>query len=116
MICCHTCVPRPTSDQEENYSSNRPALDEENGLPVEKEPKGMYSDGHKRDDVVHYQQNVFLLQWRELEAWTRWWNWNHMDTQIEFDAQMRAFFSSSLDAHIVVIWCHNKSTFYAHDQ
>ncbi|KAJ7938534.1 hypothetical protein B0H13DRAFT_1587591, partial [Mycena leptocephala] len=25
-----------------------------------KEPKGMYSDGHEREDVVHYSQNVFL--------------------------------------------------------
>ncbi|KAJ6611888.1 hypothetical protein B0H10DRAFT_1808453, partial [Mycena sp. CBHHK59/15] len=24
------------------------------------EPKGMYSDGHERDDVVEYRQNVFL--------------------------------------------------------
>jgi hypothetical protein len=28
---------------------------------------------------------------------------------------MQAFFSSSLDAHIVVIWWHNESTFYAND-
>ncbi|KAJ7652592.1 hypothetical protein B0H17DRAFT_957824, partial [Mycena rosella] len=24
------------------------------------EPKGMYSDGHEREDVVNYRQNVFL--------------------------------------------------------
>ncbi|KAJ7315809.1 hypothetical protein DFH08DRAFT_971818 [Mycena albidolilacea] len=27
-----------------------------------KEPKGMYSDGHEREDVVAYQQNIFLPQ------------------------------------------------------
>ncbi|KAJ7689788.1 hypothetical protein B0H17DRAFT_936732 [Mycena rosella] len=27
------------------------------------EPKGMYSDGHERDDVVEYRQNVFLPCW-----------------------------------------------------
>lgn len=76
----------------------------------------MYSDGHEREDVVHYRQNRFLPRWRELEARTRWWNRNHTDEQIEFDARTRAFFSSSLDARIVVIWRHDESTFYANDR
>ncbi|KAJ6536005.1 hypothetical protein DFH09DRAFT_1283931 [Mycena vulgaris] len=44
------------------------------GYRWRKEPKGMYSDGHERADVVHYRQNVFLPRWRALEARTRWWN------------------------------------------
>jgi hypothetical protein len=96
--------------QAADHSSHCSALDEKDGLS-----KGMYSDGHEREDVVNYRQNVFLPQWRELETQTRWWNRNHMNTQIEFEAQMQAFFSSSRDAHIVVLWWHNESTFYAND-
>ncbi len=29
-------------------------------------PKGQYADGHEREVVVFYQQNVFLSQWWEL--------------------------------------------------
>jgi hypothetical protein len=36
-----------------------------------KEPTGMYSDGHECDDVVVYQQNVFLPRWEELSKYTR---------------------------------------------
>ncbi|KAF7377886.1 hypothetical protein MSAN_00212200 [Mycena sanguinolenta] len=36
-----------------------------------KEPKGMYSDGHEREDVVDYQQNQFLPRWAELSRYTR---------------------------------------------
>ncbi|KAJ7918082.1 hypothetical protein B0H13DRAFT_1470919, partial [Mycena leptocephala] len=86
------------------------------GYRWRKEPKGMYSDGHERDDVVHYRQNVFLPRWRELEARTRWWNRNHTDAQIDFDARERAFFCSFQDSHVVVIWRHDESTFYAHDR
>ncbi|KAK7014171.1 hypothetical protein R3P38DRAFT_2457219, partial [Favolaschia claudopus] len=86
------------------------------GYRWKREPKGMYSDGHERADVVHYRQNVFLPRWRELEARTRWWNSTHSDAHIEFDAQMRAFHSSALDSRVVVIWRHDESTFYAHDR
>jgi hypothetical protein len=36
-----------------------------------KEPKGMYSDGHEREDVVDYRQNEFLPRWAELSKFTR---------------------------------------------
>ncbi|KAJ6458809.1 hypothetical protein C8R45DRAFT_942652 [Mycena sanguinolenta] len=37
------------------------------------------------------------------------------EEQIDFDAKMRAFMSSALDAR-VVIWRHDESTFYCHDR
>jgi hypothetical protein len=39
------------------------------------EPSGQYIDGHEREDVVYYQQNVFLPCWKKLESklcgWTQ---------------------------------------------
>jgi len=29
--------------------------------------KGVYIDGHERQDVVDYQKNVFIPRWKELE-------------------------------------------------
>ncbi|KAJ7685853.1 hypothetical protein B0H17DRAFT_836063, partial [Mycena rosella] len=86
------------------------------GYRWRKEPKGMYSDGHERADVVHYRQNVFLPRWRELEARSRWWNSAYTDEEIDFEARMRAYMSSAIDARVVVIWRHDESTFYANDR
>ncbi|KAJ7309359.1 hypothetical protein DFH08DRAFT_1050065 [Mycena albidolilacea] len=86
------------------------------GYRWKREPKGMYSDGHEREDVVAYRQNVFLPQWKALEARTRWWDNNHSDKWINFDAEMRAYFGPGSDGRIVVIWRHDESTFYAHDR
>ncbi|KAF8128333.1 hypothetical protein K438DRAFT_1789555 [Mycena galopus ATCC 62051] len=86
------------------------------GYRWKKEPKGMYSDGHEREDVVNYRQNVFLPRWRDFESRSRWYNGNQTEEQIEFDAKMRAFMSSALDARVVVIWRHDESTFYSHDR
>jgi len=37
--------------------------------------KGQYVDGHEWDDVVTYQQNLFLPQWANIKAWT--WDWSN---------------------------------------
>ncbi|KAJ6598062.1 hypothetical protein B0H10DRAFT_2324498 [Mycena sp. CBHHK59/15] len=37
------------------------------------EPKGMYSDGHEREEVVAYRQSVFLPRWEAYSAGTRKW-------------------------------------------
>jgi hypothetical protein len=37
-------------------------------------PKGQFVDGHERDDVVSYRQNVFLPAWNNLKAKTRDWS------------------------------------------
>ncbi|KAK0444511.1 uncharacterized protein EV420DRAFT_1622730 [Desarmillaria tabescens] len=51
-----------------------------------KEPKGMYSDGHKHDDVVDYHQNKFLPQWAVLDLWCRWWDKNDEEIPHSFVA------------------------------
>jgi hypothetical protein len=39
------------------------------------EPLGQYVDGHEREDIVYYWQNVFLPHWKKLESklcgWTQ---------------------------------------------
>ncbi|KAJ7786925.1 hypothetical protein B0H14DRAFT_3582507 [Mycena olivaceomarginata] len=59
------------------------------GYRWKREPKGMYSDGHERADVVHYRQNVFLPRWRGFEARSRWYRDGLTDEQVDFDARMR---------------------------
>lgn len=76
----------------------------------------MYSDGHEREDVVDYRQNVFLPRWRDFESRSRWYNDTQTEEQVDFDAKMRAFMSSALDTRVVVIWRHDESTFYSHDR
>jgi hypothetical protein len=79
------------------------------------EPKGMYSDGHERRDVVHYRQNIFLPRWRDFEMRSRWWDGGTYES-IDHDARMRAYMSPHVDARVVVIWRHDESTFYANDR
>ncbi|KAJ6613315.1 hypothetical protein B0H10DRAFT_2222353 [Mycena sp. CBHHK59/15] len=88
------------------------------GYRWRKEPRGMYSDGHEREDVVNYRQNIFLPRWRELEARSRWWeDSTQTDEIIDFQAQMGVYMSRpGLDARVVVIWRHDESTFYANDR
>ncbi|KAJ6579051.1 hypothetical protein DFH09DRAFT_913409 [Mycena vulgaris] len=88
------------------------------GYRWRKEPKGMYSDGHERQDVVNYRQNIFLPRWRELEARSRWWEDGiQTDEMIEFQARMGLYMSRpGADARVVVIWRHDESTFYANDR
>jgi len=37
-------------------------------------PKGQYVDGHKREDVVAYQQKVFLPKWQKNSDWIASWD------------------------------------------
>ncbi|KAK0421688.1 hypothetical protein EV421DRAFT_1746614 [Armillaria borealis] len=73
-----------------------------------KEPKGMYSDGHKHDDVVDYRQMKFLLQWVLLDQWCQWWDKNGEEIPCSFIA--------APDGKIVIIWRHDESIFYANDR
>jgi len=71
-----------------------------------KKPSGQYVDGHERDDVVYYRQNVFLPAWAELDRRTR--KWTTDNTEIINDALA--------NGRTVVIWFHDESTFYANDR
>jgi hypothetical protein len=65
--------------------------------------RGQYADGHEREDVVNYQQNVFIPRWMELTPRMRSWG---MDGQEEARDPGRA----------IVVWFHDESTFYANDR
>ncbi|KAJ7913207.1 hypothetical protein B0H13DRAFT_1612824 [Mycena leptocephala] len=71
-----------------------------------KEPKGMYADGHERNNVVDYRQNVFLPRWEELSKYTR---------KFTEDGDERSFIVAP-DGKTVVIWRHDECIFYANDR
>ncbi|KIK21673.1 hypothetical protein PISMIDRAFT_12162 [Pisolithus microcarpus 441] len=74
-----------------------------------KEKCGQYSDGHERSDVVHYHQNIFLPEWRSIEH--HLWNWKYDDPSHEDIPS-----TMSPGSRYVVVWFHDKSTFYANDR
>jgi len=70
-------------------------------------PKGQYVDGHKREDTVAYRQDVFLSDLDEIDAHTRrWTNDGTEDTSV----------ATTPDFCHIVVWYHDKSTFYANDR
>ncbi|KAJ6552142.1 hypothetical protein B0H10DRAFT_2242245 [Mycena sp. CBHHK59/15] len=108
-----------------------------------KEPKGMYSDGHERQDVVDYRQNEFLPRWAELSKYTRKFTEDgdeigspeaaaakavpkekkksKMRAMEELDEvwdeeEMERTFIAAPDGKIVVIWRHDECIFYANDR
>jgi hypothetical protein len=70
-------------------------------------PTGCYVDGHERDDVVNYRQNVFLPSWFASEPHLRVWS----DKNIT-DCVQSTIPSTRND----VFWFHDESVFYAHDR
>ncbi|SJL08507.1 uncharacterized protein ARMOST_11871 [Armillaria ostoyae] len=80
------------------------------------EPKGIYSDGHERADVVNYRQNVFLPLWVELERATRWWKADATEDELNGQTASERAFIARPDGKIIVIWRHDESTFYANDR
>ncbi|KAG2141967.1 hypothetical protein DEU56DRAFT_754920 [Suillus clintonianus] len=75
------------------------------------EPKGQYSDGHERDDIIHYRQNVFLPGWNRYHTQMRQWTDKNISTAVQVLTE-----SSSLTGRRVVHWFHDESTFYANDR
>ncbi|KAF7297005.1 hypothetical protein MIND_00932800 [Mycena indigotica] len=86
------------------------------GYRWKKEPKGMYSDGHERADVVNYRQNVFLPQWRDYEASARHWQADASFEEVDHECRMRLFMSDNLDCRPYTIWRQDESIFYANDR
>ncbi|KAJ7622725.1 hypothetical protein DFH06DRAFT_1009349, partial [Mycena polygramma] len=70
------------------------------------EKKGQYSDGHERDDVVYYREEVYLPSLKGFQ-----------DRSCIFDAD-GSVTTPSLPpgARRTVIWYHDESIFYAHDR
>jgi hypothetical protein len=66
--------------------------------------RGQYVNGHEREDVVNYRQNVFLKRWASEEGKMCSWgedNEELCDISIE---------------RPLCVWFHDESTFYANDR
>ncbi|KAJ7075762.1 hypothetical protein C8R43DRAFT_1092969 [Mycena crocata] len=76
------------------------------GYRFKSEKKGQYSDGHKRDDVVYYREEIYLPTLKGFQ-----------DQSCIFDAD-GSITTPSLPpgARRTVIWYHDESIFYAHDR
>lgn len=74
------------------------------GFSWRDEPKGLYKDGHEREDVVEYRQNVFLPAWRRLR-----------DNLTVFSDD-RCIGSEPIGQSLIVVWFHDETTFYANDR
>lgn len=69
-------------------------------------PSGQYVDGHEREDVVEYRQNVFLPAWFAKEHKLRVWTKETIGKPA----------SISVDERQTVFWLHDETVFYAHDR
>jgi hypothetical protein len=72
-----------------------------------KEAKGMYSDGHERDDVVQYRNDVFLPLWKELER--------RMLLR-DRDGNITQYPNLLPNESQLILITHDESTFFATDQ
>lgn len=75
------------------------------GYRWRKTPKGQYKDGHEREDVVTYRQNVFLPAWEAIEKTTRKW-----------DNDGSLIPNSEPPTQVTIVWIHDESTFHANDR
>jgi hypothetical protein len=69
-----------------------------------KNPQGQFVDGHERDNVVSYRNNVFIPAIKRFEASERVWT-------VENDAV-----EGPPPFRRTVAWWHDESTFYANDR
>ena len=59
--------------------------------------KGQYVDGHEHKDVVFYQNQVFLPQWKSIKYLI--FNWDG-DSMLEFGPRP--------EGHHIITWFHDK--------
>ncbi|CEL54032.1 hypothetical protein RSOLAG1IB_11564 [Rhizoctonia solani AG-1 IB] len=75
------------------------------GYSWSKEHWGQFADRHKRDNVKHYQENVYIPKWLELKGQMQSWDANGKELPRELkDGEQGVF-----------VWFHDKSMFYGHD-
>lgn len=68
-------------------------------------PKGQYTDGHERADVVFYRNQIFLPQWRKIsDRMTSWAEGNLPE------------YGPPVHGCRVIAWFHDESIFYANDR
>ncbi|KIK80326.1 hypothetical protein PAXRUDRAFT_15848 [Paxillus rubicundulus Ve08.2h10] len=66
--------------------------------------KGQYVDGHERDDVIWYHQNVFLKQWAKMEEYMHTWDPDESVNNTNHPAD-----STSSPHKKICIWFHDKN-------
>ena len=69
--------------------------------------KGMYIDGHERDDVVAYR-HMFVHRWADYEAHFQFWDDNGIP--------LVAHPGHSSDSHHHILVTHDKSVFFQNDE
>ena len=74
------------------------------GYRYQSTPKGQYVDGHEREDVITYQEKVFLPKWKRFAKWMAVWD-KDLQEHLPTGGEKR-----------VIAWFHNESVFYAHDR
>lgn len=70
--------------------------------------RGLYVDGHERDDVVKYRDKDYIPKYLVYDARTRKWSGSDMEDEERPTLQP--------GERVVVFWYHDESTFYAHDR
>ncbi|KAF8156091.1 hypothetical protein B0H34DRAFT_676160 [Crassisporium funariophilum] len=72
------------------------------GYHYQSTPKGQYIDGHEREDVVAYREQVFLPKWKKFLNWMATWDKDLKETLPP--------------GRRVIAWFRDESVFYAHNQ
>ncbi|KAF8594863.1 hypothetical protein BDV93DRAFT_458225, partial [Ceratobasidium sp. AG-I] len=70
------------------------------------ERRGQFADGHEREDVVEFRQNVFIPKWIELECRMPFWD----DGEREIPPQL-----SQGEQEVMPHW-HDETIYRAHDR
>ena len=73
---------------------------------VKSRHRGQYVDGHEREDVIKYRQDVYLPIWYSYESRMRSWD--------KDGNEILPILPPSIQ--IVVPWFHDESIFYGHDR
>jgi transposase len=68
--------------------------------------KGQYVDGHERDDVIKYRQDIYLPRWYELQPRMRTWDNDGIEEPLDLSPGIKP----------VVPHFHDESIYYANDR
>jgi hypothetical protein len=76
------------------------------GFTWMREHTGQFSDRHKQDNVRYYQEKYYVPEWMKLKPRMQSW---------DSEGQVIPPKLNEGEQHVIV-WFHNESIFYAHDQ
>ena len=71
-----------------------------------KDHKGQYVDGHEREDVINYRQNIYLPRWYELQPRMQTWDNDGIEEPLDLPPGVEP----------VVPHFHDESIYYANDR